>query len=164
MSYPGDFDTTMFPGTRYLAMARAFAIWSAVLFLLIAGLAGMLWWMMGSVRADPVLIQISDNGKTWTAMISSESDKLQYPAHRTFQEATIGNFAKMWFEISGAGEIVATDNGNPADMVSFASKERNAFGGLALVIVRGKKGETGEMRLTVKAESLDSDSLIINSR
>lgn len=40
------------------------------------------------------------------------------------------------FEISGPGEIVATDNGNPTDLTAFPSHERNAFNGLALVIVR----------------------------
>ncbi|MDR1505324.1 MAG: DUF4982 domain-containing protein [Prevotella sp.] len=71
---------------------------------------------------------------------------------------------KIWFEISGTGEIVATDNGNPADMISFASKERSAFGGLALVIIRGKKGKEGEMELTARSERLDSGSVIISSR
>lgn len=105
MSYPGDFDTKMFPGIRYLAMARAFAIWSAVLFLLIIGLAGMLWWAMGASRSDPVLIQISDNGTTWTAVQGKESGKLEYSAYRAFQESAVGNFARMWFSISSAEAV-----------------------------------------------------------
>jgi beta-galactosidase len=40
------------------------------------------------------------------------------------------------FQISGPGEIVATDNGNPTDLTSFQSHDRNAFNGLALAIVR----------------------------
>jgi beta-galactosidase len=36
-------------------------------------------------------------------------------------------------------------------MVEFPSKERNAFNGKALAIVRAKKGETG--RIVVVAES-----------
>lgn len=71
---------------------------------------------------------------------------------------------KIQFEISGAGEIVATDNGNPADMVSFISKERNTLGGLALAIVRGIKGQTGEIKLTVKSGALGGSSIIINSQ
>ena len=42
------------------------------------------------------------------------------------------------FEISGPGEIVATDNGDPANLVSFSSEERAAFSGFALAIVRSK--------------------------
>jgi beta-galactosidase len=58
------------------------------------------------------------------------------------------------FEITGPGEIVATDNGNPADMTSFPSKDRSAFNGLALAIVRSRRGEAGAVVLTAKSEGL----------
>jgi len=58
---------------------------------------------------------------------------------------------KLEFSIEGPGEIVATDNGDPTNMDSFASKERNAFNGLALVIVRSVAGKAGT--ITVKAKS-----------
>lgn len=67
-----------------------------------------------------------------------------------------GNFVadadtSITFSISGPGEIVATDNGDPADMVSFASKERKAYSGLALAIVRFKPGENALSPVTVTA-------------
>ena len=34
------------------------------------------------------------------------------------------------FSIEGPGEIVATDNGDPTNMVPFSSDKREAFGGL----------------------------------
>jgi beta-galactosidase len=52
------------------------------------------------------------------------------------------------FSVSGPGEIVATDNGDPADMLSFPSKERRAYNGLALVIVRAKTGPSGLVTVT----------------
>jgi beta-galactosidase len=55
------------------------------------------------------------------------------------------------FEISGPGEIVATDNGDPTDMVQFSSMERKAFNGMALAIVKATRGKSG--RITVKAKS-----------
>lgn len=58
------------------------------------------------------------------------------------------------FSIEGPGEIVATDNGDPADMVSFPSLERNAYSGLALAIVRGVRGGTGTVTITATAEGL----------
>lgn len=67
------------------------------------------------------------------------------------------------FSIEGSGEIVATDNGNPADLVSFASNERKSFNGLALAIVKAKKGESGKITLTVKAEGLESAKVEIQS-
>ncbi len=58
------------------------------------------------------------------------------------------------FELSGPGEIVATDNGNPADMVTFHATERKAFNGLALVVVRAKPNITGQIRITAKSATL----------
>lgn len=55
------------------------------------------------------------------------------------------------FSVEGPGEIVATDNGDATSLVSFQSHEREAFNGLALVIVKARKGQKGSF--TVKAES-----------
>lgn len=61
---------------------------------------------------------------------------------------------RIRFEISGPGEIVSTDNGDPTDMTAFPSTERNAFNGLVLAIVRAKRGQSGEILLTAKSEGL----------
>ena len=58
------------------------------------------------------------------------------------------------FKLEGPGEIVATDNGDPTDMKSFALSERKAFGGLALVIVRAKAGQRGTITLTAESSGL----------
>jgi beta-galactosidase len=58
------------------------------------------------------------------------------------------------FEISGPGEIVATDNGDPTDMTAFPSKDRKAFNGLALAIVRAKHGRKGEIVVVAKSDGL----------
>jgi beta-galactosidase len=68
------------------------------------------------------------------------------------------------FEISGPGEIVATDNGDPTDMTVFSSHERKAFNGLALVIVKAKRGQTGKMTVTAKSEGLTMASTTIQSQ
>ena len=110
MQFPNDYDTRMFPNSRYLAMARAFAIWAALLFLLIAALGGVLVWTMHAKRVEPVLISVSDNGATWTAVLGARHPSprlraaggtLEYSAYRVMQEAVVGNFARMWFSISG---------------------------------------------------------------
>ncbi|KAH7140011.1 glycoside hydrolase superfamily [Dactylonectria estremocensis] len=44
------------------------------------------------------------------------------------------------FSVSGPVEIIATDNGNPADMNAFGLHQREAFSGLGLVILRTKEG------------------------
>jgi beta-galactosidase len=58
------------------------------------------------------------------------------------------------FEISGPGEIVATDNGDATDLVSFPSHDRKAFNGLCLAIIRAKPGQTGTIKLTAVADHL----------
>lgn len=68
------------------------------------------------------------------------------------------------FSLEGPGEIVATDNGDPSSLVSFTSKKQEAFNGMALVIVRAKKGEKGSMRLTAKSDGLSPAICTLQSR
>ena len=68
------------------------------------------------------------------------------------------------FEIAGPGEIVATDNGDATSFESFQAPERNAFNGLALVIVRGKPGETGKLHLKAVADGLTAGEVTITTR
>ena len=51
---------------------------------------------------------------------------------------------RIKFEIAGAGEIVAVDNGDATDPESFQSKSRRAYNGMALVIVRSIAGKSGK--------------------
>lgn len=68
------------------------------------------------------------------------------------------------FSISGPAEIVATDNGDPTDLVAFPSKERKAFSGMALVIIRSKSKQPGKLILTAKASNMKSAELVLSSR
>jgi beta-galactosidase len=65
------------------------------------------------------------------------------------------------FEIYGPGEIVATDNGDPTNFVPFPSHEREAFSGLALVIVRSKAGKSGSIMVTAKSPGLKEAQVVI---
>ena len=58
------------------------------------------------------------------------------------------------FDISGPGEILAVDNGDPTSHESFQSNERKAFNGLALVVVRSKAGERGDIQLRAVSDGL----------
>jgi beta-galactosidase len=68
------------------------------------------------------------------------------------------------FEISGPGEIIATDNGDSTDMVPFRSKERKAFNGLALAIVKAKRGQSGKITVKAKSEGLAEGMAVITVR
>lgn len=65
---------------------------------------------------------------------------------------------RIRFRVEGPGEIVATDNGDPTDMTSFASPERNAFNGLVLAIVRSLPGNSGAITLHAESDTLQGAS------
>ncbi len=69
----------------------------------------------------------------------------------------------LWFEIEGPGEIVATDNGDPTDLVPFPSSERNAFNGLALVIVRAIPGESGTIKVRARSAGLEEATISLRT-
>ena len=68
------------------------------------------------------------------------------------------------FAIEGPAEIVATDNGDPADMTSFASKERKAFSGLVLAILRSQKGSHGLVKVTASSPGLKKAVIEIKTK
>ncbi len=68
------------------------------------------------------------------------------------------------FSIEGPGEIVATDNGDPTNMVSFSSKERKAFNGLCLVIVRSIAGKSGIIHVKIQSDGLVKTNIDIKSK
>ncbi len=70
---------------------------------------------------------------------------------------------RIHFDIDGPGEIVATDNGDPTSFEPFPSHDRKAFNGLCLVIVRGKTGQPGTIRLTATAEGLETGAAAIKA-
>lgn len=68
------------------------------------------------------------------------------------------------FSIDGPGEIVATDNGDSYNLESFASTTREAFNGLCLVIVKGKRGEKGTITVTAKSPDMEEAKVKIQSK
>lgn len=71
---------------------------------------------------------------------------------------------KVSFSLEGLGEIVATDNGDPANLVSFASHERQAYYGMVLAIIRAKKGSLGKLKLTIKSDGLINSVIEITTK
>ncbi|HEX8138087.1 MAG TPA: beta-galactosidase GalB [Pyrinomonadaceae bacterium] len=70
---------------------------------------------------------------------------------------------RIRFQLTGPGEIVAVDNGDATSHESFQAKERAAYNGLCLVIVRTRAGEPGSIRLTASADGLQGAELLIRS-
>lgn len=65
------------------------------------------------------------------------------------------------FDVSGPGEIVATDNGDPTDRTVFASKDRDAFSSMALAIVRALPGQSGELVVTATSQGLTEGTVVV---
>ena len=66
--------------------------------------------------------------------------------------------------VEGAGEFVAADNGDESDFTGFGEPVRKAFNGLLSVIVRGKPGTTGEIKIRVEAEGLSPAEALCSVR
>lgn len=67
------------------------------------------------------------------------------------------------FSIEGNGEIVATDNGDAANMTSFSSASREAFNGLCLVIIRAKNNHAGKITLKADGDGLVSSNITLTA-
>jgi beta-galactosidase len=68
------------------------------------------------------------------------------------------------FEIEGPGEIIATDNGDPTNLVPFPSHQREVFNGLVLAIIRLKPGITGSITVTAKSPGLKGTQVVIKNK
>ena len=68
------------------------------------------------------------------------------------------------FSVEGPGQIVATDNGDATSFVPFQNHERPAYNGMALVIVKAKKGKKGKFYIKAQSAGLVSKALAIESQ
>jgi beta-galactosidase len=68
------------------------------------------------------------------------------------------------FSIEGAGEIIATDNGDPISHESFQQVERAAFNGMCLAVVRSQAGQRGRITLKADTAGLKSAQVTLDSK
>jgi beta-galactosidase len=99
--------------------------------------------------------EIEANGRDLSFVAVIITDRNCRPTPRAYD--------RIHFDLEGPGEIVATDNGDPASFESFQSHDRNAFNGRCLVIVRGKSGQPGRICLTASASGLRTESVSIKA-
>jgi beta-galactosidase len=88
------------------------------------------------------------------AAIRADGDDLSFVSVRV--EDKDGNLVRnadnlIRITIEGKGSLAAVDNGNAASVESFQAPQRKAFSGMALVVVRSRRGDPGAIE--VKAES-----------
>ncbi|MES2775063.1 MAG: beta-galactosidase GalB [Bacteroidota bacterium] len=95
-----------------------------------------------SLTPDRTVIKVSEDELCFITVKVTDKEGLMVPRSNPV----------IHFSIEGAGEIAATDNGDATSFVPFQSHDRPAFNGMALLIVKTKKGAKG--KITVKAESI----------
>lgn len=71
---------------------------------------------------------------------------------------------RISFYFEGPGKIVATDNGDPMNMESFSSHERNAFNGKVLAIICSQAGKSGTIKLKAQSPGLQEATIEIQSK
>ncbi|WP_200816396.1 beta-galactosidase GalB [Pedobacter nyackensis] len=109
-------------------------------------------WATDVVKTTGVMSKLTLSADRKT--IKSDKDDLCFITVKVTDESGLivpRSNPSIRFSIEGPGEIVATDNGDATSFVSFQNHERPAFNGMALVIVKARKGAKGI--ITVKAES-----------
>jgi beta-galactosidase len=70
---------------------------------------------------------------------------------------------RIRYSLAGPGEIVALDNGDATSHESFQATDRKAYNGMALVIVRTKKGLPGQIRLRAESDELRAAEVTLTS-
>lgn len=104
---------------------------------------------------EPDRSDIGNDGRDLSFVKLTVRDKDGLPVPRSSASVT--------FTISGSGEIVATDNGDATDLTTFSSATRKAYNGLALAIVKAKKGATSPIILKASSDGLTSAETTINA-
>ncbi|MEO5773948.1 MAG: beta-galactosidase GalB [Sphingomicrobium sp.] len=70
---------------------------------------------------------------------------------------------RIRFTVEGPGELIATDNGDPASFEPFQSAEHKAFNGYAVAIVRSVEGRQGVITVRAESPDLGSSAAVIRS-
>ncbi|MCX6938273.1 MAG: DUF4982 domain-containing protein [Verrucomicrobia bacterium] len=68
---------------------------------------------------------------------------------------------RLHVEVSGAGELVAMDNGDATSHESFQGPDHQAWNGLCLAIIRGRSGQTGPITIAVTSPGLAPATLTL---
>lgn len=100
------------------------------------------------------------------ASLKADGDDLSFITVRV--EDKEGNLCplaanEIRFRLEGPAALAAVDNGNAATVDPFHADRRQAFNGLALLIVRTRRAEPGTVRVLASAEGLTSAETILTS-
>ena len=106
------------------------------------------------LQADRKTIQADGQDLSFITVTVTDKNGLLVPRSKNHIE----------FALKGPGEIIAVDNGDATSFESFQAKERNAYNGLALVVVRSQLGKAGDIILKASSSGLASAKTQIKSK
>ncbi len=114
--------------------------------------------------------EIKTAGKAATIVLTADRDNIQADGNDlSFITAKIVDAAGnpvpdgdnlIRFSVSGEGNLIATDNGSETSLASFQDKDRKAFNGLCLAILRSTDKQ-GNIQVTASADGLNSSTIKI---
>ncbi|MFD2835053.1 DUF4982 domain-containing protein [Gramella sp. AN32] len=105
------------------------------------------------IRLTADRTSIKADGKDLSYILVEAFDKEGNPAPLADEELEI--------EISGAGHLAGAGNGNPQSFEPFQDNKVNLFYGKAMIIV-GSDFEKGRVKISVKPENIQKESITIN--
>ncbi|HCX24131.1 MAG: glycoside hydrolase family 2 [Flammeovirgaceae bacterium] len=111
---------------------------------------------------DPAELQLEADRSS----IAADGDDLSYITVNVLDaDGNIVPYATnlVSFEVTGPGQIVGVDNGDPTSHLSLKGDQMKAMAGKCLVIVQSTDA-AGAIQLTAKAEGLPDASIVINSK
>ena len=106
------------------------------------------------LSADRANMEASDQDVSFITVRLADKDGLVVPDAQNV----------VTFSVTGPGEIVATDNGDPSNLVSFSAHTRGAFNGLCLVIIRAKTAQPGIIQLKAESAGMVSATISLTSK
>ncbi|MGD0597969.1 MAG: hypothetical protein ABSA64_10685 [Sedimentisphaerales bacterium] len=68
------------------------------------------------------------------------------------------------FKVDGPAEIAGIDNGNPLSYESFQDDSHKLFFGKAMLILRTKEGQTGDIRIAAESDGLVHAEVNVQSK
>jgi beta-galactosidase len=67
----------------------------------------------------------------------------------------------IYFKVEGPAEIAAVGNGNPLSLEPFQANKRKLFYGKAMLILRTRQGQAGEVRVTAQSDGLTAANVTV---
>ncbi|WP_152285634.1 beta-galactosidase GalB [Flavicella marina] len=143
-------------------------------------------WMDVVYKPGELKVVAYKNGKKWAedkVKTTSKASKLKLQVDRKTIDADGQDLAfvtvsvidrkgnvvprthnSVSYTIEGPGEIIGVGNGDATSHESFQATDRKVYNGLALVIIRTKKGEAGKIKLKATSKGLRSAKTTITSK